>query len=109
MNSLSTLTTEPGYRRLDAFHNFCLSLLAAALWAVEGIPQLLHYLVQLLINLINTPLGHLHPPSVSSPLVSSAPLETAYKVRKYWGYLLVTKIFLAERDDEVLPGEGQDR
>ena len=46
---------------LDAFHNFCLSLLAAALLAVDaGIPQLLHYLVQLLINLINTPLGHLH-------------------------------------------------
>lgn len=46
---------------LDALHDLGLALLPAALLSVDaGVPQLLHHLVQLLVDLINPALGQLY-------------------------------------------------
>lgn len=50
-----------GIQPLDAVHDLSLALLAAALLAVDaGVPQLLHDLVELLVDLIDAALGQLH-------------------------------------------------
>lgn len=50
-----------GVEAFDAVHDFGFALLAAALLAVDaGVPELLHHLVELFVDLVDAAFGQFH-------------------------------------------------